>query len=74
MSYVINGIPNTETGLWIMHDDEFGLTCECPFCHIETMGATPFCPYCGSAMCVTSPFDNSVLISKKLEVQKEDIK
>ena len=37
-------------GRWIMHDDEFGLTCECSECHIETCGDTPHCPHCGAKM------------------------
>ena len=35
---------------WIMHDDEFGLTCECGVCHIETMGDGKYCPNCGAQM------------------------
>ena len=35
---------------WIMHDDDFGLTCECSNCHIETMGASEYCPHCGAEM------------------------
>lgn len=37
-------------GRWIMHDDEFGLTCECSACHIETMGDGNYCPNCGAKM------------------------
>ena len=37
-------------GQWIMHDDEFGLTCECSVCHIETMGDGNYCPNCGAKM------------------------
>ena len=37
-------------GRWIMHDDEFGLTCECSACHIETMGDGNYCPNCGCRM------------------------
>ena len=37
-------------GRWIMHDDEFGLTCECSVCHIETMGDGNYCPNCGAKM------------------------
>ena len=37
-------------GKWIMHDDEFGLTCECSACHIETMGDGNYCPNCGAKM------------------------
>ena len=37
-------------GRWIMHDDEFGLTCECSVCHIETMGDGNYCPSCGAKM------------------------
>ena len=37
-------------GRWIMHDDEFGLTCECSVCHIETMGEGNYCPNCGAKM------------------------
>ena len=37
-------------GRWIMHDDEFGLTCECSVCHIETMGDGNYCPNCGTRM------------------------
>ena len=37
-------------GRWIMHDDEFGLTCECSSCHIETMGEGNYCPNCGAKM------------------------
>ena len=35
---------------WIMHDDDFGLTCECSNCHIETMGDSEYCPNCGAEM------------------------
>ena len=35
---------------WIMHDDDFGLTCECSNCHIETMGDSKYCPHCGAEM------------------------
>ena len=35
---------------WIMHDDDFGLTCECSNCHIETMGDPEYCPHCGAEM------------------------
>ena len=35
---------------WIMHDDDFGLTCECSNCHIETMGASEYCLHCGAEM------------------------
>lgn len=37
-------------GRWIMHDDEFGLTCECSACHIETMGDGNYCFNCGAKM------------------------
>ena len=37
-------------GRWIMHDDEFGLTCECSVCHIETIGDGNYCPSCGAKM------------------------
>lgn len=37
-------------GRWIMHDDEFGLTCECSACHIETMGDGNYCPNFGAKM------------------------
>ena len=37
-------------GRWIMHDDEFGLTCECSVCQIETMGDGNYCPNCGAKM------------------------
>lgn len=40
-------------GHWIMHDDEFGLTCECSNCHIETMGDGKYCCNCGAKMDVT---------------------
>ena len=35
---------------WIMHDDDFGLTCECSNCHIETMGDSEYCLHCGAEM------------------------
>ena len=35
---------------WIMHDDDFGLTCECSHCHIETMGDSEYCLHCGARM------------------------
>lgn len=35
---------------WIMHDDDFGLTCECSNCHIQTMGDSEYCPHCGAEM------------------------
>ena len=35
---------------WIIHDDDFGLTCECSNCHIETMGDSEYCPHCGAEM------------------------
>ena len=35
---------------WIMHEDYFGLTCECSNCHIETMGYSEYCPHCGAEM------------------------
>lgn len=35
---------------WIMHEDYFGLTCECSNCHIETMGDSKYCPHCGAEM------------------------
>ena len=35
---------------WIMHDDDFGLTCECSNCHIETMRDSEYCPHCGAEM------------------------
>ena len=35
---------------WIMNDDDFGLTCECSNCHIETMGDSEYCPHCGADM------------------------
>ena len=52
---VINDIPDADVarvvhGRWIMHDDEFGLTCECSVCHIETMGDGNYCPNCGAKM------------------------
>ena len=37
-------------GRWIMHDDEFGLTCECSVCDIETMGNGNYCRNCGAKM------------------------
>ena len=37
-------------GRWIMHDDEWGLSCECSVCHIETCGDSPYCPNCGAKM------------------------
>lgn len=37
-------------GYWILHDDEFGLTCECSECHAETMGGAPYCLACGAKM------------------------
>lgn len=37
-------------GHWILHDDEFGLTCECSECHAEAMGGTPYCLACGAKM------------------------
>jgi len=37
-------------GHWIMHNDDFGLTCECSHCHIETMGDSEYCPHCGARM------------------------
>ena len=51
----INSIPAADVtpvvhGRWIMHDDEFGLTCECSVCHIETMGDGNYCPNCGCRM------------------------
>lgn len=51
----IKGLPAADVapvvyGRWIMHDDEFGLTCECSECHIETCGDTPHCPHCGAKM------------------------
>lgn len=51
----INAIPAADVapvvhGRWIMHDDEFGLTCECSVCHIETMGDGNYCPNCGAKM------------------------
>ena len=51
----INSIPAADVtpvvhGRWIMHDDEFGLTCECSVCHIETMGDGNYCPNCGAKM------------------------
>ena len=51
----INSIPAADVapvvhGRWIMHDDEFGLTCECSACHIETMGDGNYCPNCGAKM------------------------
>ena len=52
---IINSIPAADVapvvhGRWIMHDDEFGLTCECSVCHIETMGDGNYCPNCGAKM------------------------
>ena len=52
---VLNGIHTADVapvvhGRWIMHDDEFGLTCECSACHIETMGDGNYCPNCGAKM------------------------
>ena len=35
---------------WIMHEDYFGLTCECSNCHIETIGDSEYCPHCGAEM------------------------
>ena len=35
---------------WIMHDDDFGLTCECSNCHIETMGDSEYCLHCSAEM------------------------
>ena len=35
---------------WIIHEDYFGLTCECSNCHIETMGDSEYCPHCGAEM------------------------
>ena len=35
---------------WIMHDDDFGLTCECSNCHIETIGDSEYCLHCGAEM------------------------
>ena len=35
---------------WIMHDDDFGLTCECSNCHVETMGDSEYCLHCGAEM------------------------
>lgn len=35
---------------WIMHEDYFGLTCECSNCHLETMGDSEYCPHCGAEM------------------------
>ena len=35
---------------WIMHDDDFGQTCECSNCHIETLGDSEYCPHCGAEM------------------------
>ena len=35
---------------WIMHEDYFGLTCECSNCHIETMGDSEYCSHCGAEM------------------------
>ena len=51
----INSVPSADVvpvrhGRWIMHDDEFGLTCECSVCHIETMGDGNYCPNCGAKM------------------------
>ena len=51
----INSVPAADVapvvhGRWIMHDDEFGLTCECSACHIETMGNGNYCPNCGAKM------------------------
>lgn len=37
-------------GHWIMHNDDFGLTCECSHCHIETMGDGEYCLHCGARM------------------------
>lgn len=37
-------------GHWIMHNDDFGLTCECSHCHIETMGDSEYCLHCGARM------------------------
>ena len=52
---LIDEIPTADVapvrhGRWIMHDDEFGLTCECSVCHIETMGDGNYCPNCGCRM------------------------
>ena len=44
-----NGEEN-DNGKWIIHDDEFGLTCECSSCHIETIGDWKYCPNCGAKM------------------------
>ena len=51
----VNSMPAADVapvrhGRWIMHDDEFGLTCECSACHIETMGDGDYCPNCGAKM------------------------
>ena len=51
----VNSMPAADVapvchGRWIMHDDEFGLTCECSNCHIETMGDGNYCPNCGAKM------------------------
>ena len=51
----VNSMPAADVapvrhGRWIMHDDEFGLTCECSACHIETMGDGNYCPNCGAKM------------------------
>ena len=35
---------------WIIHEDYFGLTCECSNCHFETMGYSEYCPHCGAEM------------------------
>lgn len=43
-------VATVQHGRWIMHDDEFGLTCECSACHIETMGDGNYCPNCGAKM------------------------
>ena len=43
-------VASVRHGRWIMHDDEFGLSCECSACHIETMGDGNYCPNCGAKM------------------------
>ena len=47
---IIADIAPVVHGRWIMHDDEFGLTCECSVCHIETMGDGNYYPNCGAKM------------------------
>lgn len=50
LSIPVADVAPVRHGRWIMHDDEFGLTCECSACHIETMGDGNYCPNCGAKM------------------------